>query len=155
MEKKIELKKSVSDLLSVGEISARSGVSISALHFYERKGLIKAIRNSQNQRRYPRGILRVISLIKVGQNIGHSLEEIKELLKNLPTTDEKPSERDWRRISSAWKKKLVERIKLLTKLNDQLDSCIGCGCLSLKECPLRNNNDELANRGSGPHLLEI
>jgi MerR family redox-sensitive transcriptional activator SoxR len=141
-----------SEFLSVGEVSARSGVAISALHFYETKGLIEAIRNKQNQRRYPRGVLRIISLIKVAQKLGFSLEEILDMFKVLPQ-GERPTEKDWEKLSKGWRVALDAKIKTMERLRDQLERCIGCGCLSLKDCPLRNNNDKLAKKGAGAHLL--
>lgn len=140
-------------LLSIGEISSRSGIPISALHFYERKGLIHPIRNKMNQRRFPRGILRILSLLKVAQRIGFSLEEISEMFLTLPS-QKKPNQNDWKRLSKQWKKKLDEKIDYMLQLRDQLDNCIGCGCLSMKVCPLRNPNDKLAKKGSGPILLD-
>lgn len=142
----------IKSFLSVGEISERSGVPISALHFYEEKGLIAAVRNKQNQRRYPKGMLRIISLIKVAQTLGFSLEEISGMLKVLPEQD-RPTEKDWEKLSKHWKGILNEKIKTMEKLRDQLDRCIGCGCLSLKDCPLRNKDDKLAKKGPGAHLL--
>lgn len=140
------------EILSVGELSARSGVTISALHFYETKGLIKSWRNNQNQRQYPRGMLRIVSLIKVAQTLGFSLESIQEMFKNMPD-DERPGEDDWKRLSKKWKTELDKKIQLINKLRDQLDRCIGCGCLSLKDCPLRNADDKLSKKGAGAHLL--
>lgn len=140
------------DLLSVGEVAARSGVAISALHFYEKKGLITPMRNSQNQRVYPRGMLRIISLLKVAQRLGFSLEEIQKMFESLPQK-EKPSEKDWKSLSRLWKAELNKKIELMTKLRDQLDKCIGCGCLSLKDCPLRNQDDKLSVKGPGAQLL--
>ena len=146
------MKKRSEDLLSVGEVSARSGVAISALHFYEKKGLISPRRNAQNQRLYPRGMLRVISLLKVAQKLGFSLEQIQEMFEGLPQR-EKPSEKDWKDLSRSWKKELTTKIELLIKIRDQLDKCIGCGCLSMKDCPLRNKDDKLSKKGHGAQLL--
>jgi MerR family transcriptional regulator, redox-sensitive transcriptional activator SoxR len=139
--------------LSVGEVAERTGVAISALHFYESKGLISALRNSGNQRRYQRDILRRVSLIKVAQNLGLSLREIKEALMELPQ-DHTASAKDWKKMSLKWKIHLDDRIERLTKLRDQLTGCIGCGCLSMKDCPLRNPWDRLAKKGPGARLLE-
>lgn len=153
------MKKKLSDeemekhsFLSVGEISERSGVPVSALHFYETKGLIIAFRNKQNQRRYPKGMLRILSLIKVAQTLGFSLEDISQMLKVLPEKN-KPTEKDWENLSKHWKILLNEKIRTIEKLRDQLDKCIGCGCLSLKDCPLRNKDDRLAKKGPGAHLI--
>lgn len=140
-------------LLSIGEIATRSGIPISALHFYERKGLIHPIRNKQNQRKFPRGILRLLSLLKVAQRIGFSLEEISEMLHSLPVK-RRPKDNDWKRLSKQWRAELDKRIDYMLKLRDQLDQCIGCGCLSMKSCPLRNPEDKLAKKGSGPVLID-
>ena len=139
--------------LGVGELAARSGVAVSALHFYEAKGLIVSLRSAGNQRRYPRGMLRRVALIKVAQRTGIPLAEIKAALDTLPM-NRAPSAEDWRRLSAAWRADLDARIRTLSAMRDQLDSCIGCGCLSLEECPLRNPGDQLAARGPGAHLLE-
>ncbi|MDG9671479.1 redox-sensitive transcriptional activator SoxR [Hahella sp. CR1] len=139
--------------LSVGEVAKRSGVAVSTLHFYESKGLLKSSRNSGNQRRYPRGVLRRVAIIKVAQRTGVPLSAIKEALSTLPE-GRAPSAADWRRLSEQWKQVLNDRIRKLTQLRDQLDDCIGCGCLSMEDCPLRNPWDELAAQGPGPRLLE-
>lgn len=139
--------------LSVGELSKRSGVSISALHFYEQEGLIPAFRTEGNQRRYPRGVLRRVALIKVAQKLGISLKEVKEAFMSLPK-HRAPSEEDWLRLSEDWKKKLTEKINLMKRLRDRLNKCIGCGCLSLNECPLRNPQDKIGQKNQGPKLLD-
>jgi len=142
----------ISTELGVGELAERAGVAVSALHFYEAKGLIHSVRTSGNQRRYARSVLRRIAVIKVAQRVGLPLAEIARALNALPS-GRTPTLADWRRLSAAWKQELEQCIKTLTQLRDQLDSCIGCGCLSLKACPLRNAEDELAQEGSGPHFL--
>jgi MerR family redox-sensitive transcriptional activator SoxR len=139
--------------LSVGEVAERSGVAVSTLHFYESKGLIHSQRNRGNQRRYPRGVLRRVAVIKVAQRTGIPLSEIAEALSILPH-DRPLTAKDWRRLSETWKARLDERIDRLTKLRNQLDGCIGCGCLSMQECPLRNPWDALGAEGPGPRLLE-
>ncbi|KSB91103.1 MerR family transcriptional regulator [Caulobacter vibrioides] len=139
--------------LSVGELAKRAGVAVSALHFYEAKGLIHSLRTEGNQRRYPRGMLRRVAVIKVAQRTGMPLNEIKQALAALPD-DRAPSQQNWRDLSSAWREDLDARIRRLTQLRDQLDGCIGCGCLSLTACPLRNPHDELAAQGPGPRLLD-
>lgn len=139
--------------LTVGEVSKRSGVAVSALHFYEAKGLISCQRTEGNQRRYHRDILRRVSLIKIAQKLGVSLNEIKAAFKELPSNNQATAA-EWKAMSSKWKKTLDDRIEHLTQLRDQLTSCIGCGCLSMKDCPLRNPQDQLAKQGSGPQLLE-
>lgn len=139
--------------LTVGEVAERSGVAVSTLHFYEKKGLIRSWRTEGNQRRYPRSILRRVAVIKVAQRTGIPLREIREALATLPDR-QAPGAADWRRLSRHWRQALDDRIERLIGLRDQLDSCIGCGCLSLRECPLRNPWDELAEEGSGARLLE-
>ncbi|MEH6490995.1 redox-sensitive transcriptional activator SoxR [Halopseudomonas sp.] len=139
--------------IGVGEAAVRSGLAVSTLHFYETKGLIRAFRTAGNQRRYPRSVLRRLAVIKVAQRVGVSLNEIAEALQALPA-ERTPGLRDWRRLSKHWQHSLDERIRALTQLRDQLDGCIGCGCLSLKACPLRNADDELAEVGPGPHFRE-
>lgn len=140
-------------LLTVGEVAARSGVAVSALHFYEAKGLLKSLRSGGNQRRYPRGVLRRVAIIKVAQRTGVALSEIKAALDALPSG--RPlSAQDWRRLSASWRADLDARIAKLTALRDQLGECIGCGCLSMKSCPLRNPGDRLSKQGSGPRLLD-
>ncbi|HUO12482.1 MAG TPA: redox-sensitive transcriptional activator SoxR [Caulobacteraceae bacterium] len=140
-------------LLTVGEVAERSGVAVSALHFYERKGLLRSIRTSGNQRRYYRAVLRQVAVIKVAQRAGVPLALIKQSLASLPI-DRAPSADDWRAMSERWRDELDERIRRLTQLRDQLGDCIGCGCLSIEACPLRNPGDTLAGQGPGPRLLE-
>jgi len=139
--------------LSVGEVAARSGVAVSAIHFYEAKGLIRSRRNHGNQRRYPRGILRLVAVIKVAQRIGMPLATVREALATLPN-GRTPTAAEWRRLSAAWQRDLDDRIERLTRLRDSLTGCIGCGCLSLKACPLRNPGDKLSEEGCGPRLLD-
>lgn len=139
--------------LSVGEVAERSGVAVSTLHFYETKGLIRSQRNRGNQRRYPRSILRRVAVIKVAQRTGIPLAEIAEALSVLPH-DRPLTAQDWQKLSQTWRHQLNDRIARLTKLRNELDGCIGCGCLSMRECPLRNPFDTLATEGPGPRLLE-
>jgi MerR family redox-sensitive transcriptional activator SoxR len=139
-------------VLTVGEVAVRSGVAVSAIHFYERKGLIAPWRSSGNQRRYERATLRRIALIKVAQRLGISLAEIRARLATLPA-DRTPGKGDWAKLAAAWRGELDARIAQLTRLRDRLDGCIGCGCLSVGDCPLRNPDDRLADRGPGPHYL--
>lgn len=139
--------------LSVGEVAARSGVAVSALHFYESKGLIQGRRNSGNHRRYARDVLRRVAIIKVAQRAGIPLREIAAALDALPD-GRTPTARDWHRLSRRWKADLDDRIARLTRLRDQLSGCIGCGCLSIRDCPLRNPFDSLAEQGAGPRLLD-
>ena len=139
--------------LTVGQVAQRAGVSVATLHFYESKGLIESWRNSGNQRRYNREVLRRIAVIRVAQRTGLSLETIKEALSSLPR-GHAPSTEDWRKLSKRWHADLNDRIQRLTRLRDQLDGCIGCGCLSIDACPLRNPWDVLAKQGPGPRLLD-
>jgi MerR family redox-sensitive transcriptional activator SoxR len=144
---------SIGKELTVGEVAARSGVAVSAIHFYESKGLLKSRRNQGNQRRYPREVLRRVAVIKVAQRVGIPLASIREALMTLPE-GRTPTATDWGKLSAKWKAKLNDRITKLTRLRDQLNGCIGCGCLSLKDCPLRNPWDELSEQGPGPRLLD-
>lgn len=139
--------------LSAGAVASRSGVAVSTVHFYEAKGLIKGWRSSGNQRRYSRDVLRRVAIIKVAQRLGLPLAMIKQAIDSLPGA-RTPNAADWKRLSAAWRNELDRRIDLLQKLRGQLDGCIGCGCLSLKTCRLRNPGDALSNRGPGPQLLE-
>lgn len=137
-------------LLAVGEVARRSGVPVSTLHFYESKGLIYSVRTAGNQRRYARVVLRRVAVIKVAQRMGVPLAEIAAALDALPRCT--PTAQDWRALSERWRGDLDARIRQLTQLRDQLDGCIGCGCLSLQDCPLRNDSDQLAHAGPGPHF---
>ena len=139
--------------LSVGEVARRSGVAISTLHFYESKGLIRSSRNRGNHRRYARAVLRRVAVIKVAQRVGIPLAGIRDALAALPQ-GRTPTARDWQQLSSAWRQELDARITQLTQLRDQLSGCIGCGCLSLESCQLRNPEDQLARQGSGARLLD-
>lgn len=139
--------------LTVGQVAARSGVAVSAIHYYEAQGLLRSWRNAGNQRRYPRAVLRRVSVIKVAQRLGLPLATIKRALDTLPK-GRTPTEADWRTLSARWKADLDARIARLIRLRDQLDGCIGCGCLSVATCPLRNPGDALASKGPGACLLE-
>ncbi|GAA1674268.1 redox-sensitive transcriptional activator SoxR [Fodinicola feengrottensis] len=138
--------------LSVGQLAERSGVAVSALHFYESKGLISSRRTSGNQRRYPRDTLRRVAFIKVSQRVGIPLKTIREALGRLPE-ERTPTRADWARLSAGWREELDTRIDQLTKLRDDLSDCIGCGCLSLSSCMLRNPYDVYAEQGPGPRRL--
>lgn len=137
---------------SVGDAAARSGVAVSTLHFYEAKGLIRSSRTSGNQRRYSGDVLRRIAVIKVAQEVGISLAEIGTALASLPD-GRTPTRKDWTVLSNTWRDDLDRRIRRLEALRDGLDDCIGCGCLSLTRCRLRNRNDRLAQEGPGARLL--
>lgn len=141
------------NLLSVGEVARRAGMAVSALHFYERKGLIHSVRNSGNQRRYERSVLRRVAVIQVAQSVGLSLEDIGAALATLPA-DHAPNTADWARLSSLWHSELNARIARMERLRDGLVSCIGCGCLSTETCPLRNPGDRLGRQGkAGARIL--
>lgn len=140
--------------LSVGEVSKRAGVAISALHFYEDKGLITSKRNASNHRRYERSVLRTIAIIKAAQRSGISLKEISTQLHNVSKDSSKITSEDWEKLSATWKQGLDDRIERLILLRDTLTQCIGCGCLSEKYCDLVNPEDELNTKGDGPVLLD-
>lgn len=138
-------------MLSVGEVAERSGVAVSTLHFYESRGLISSIRTAGNQRRYTPGVLRYIAIIKIAQRAGIPLDEIQGAL-----GDYDPMVRvtaaQWKSMATRWRAGLEDRIAQLQRLRNELAGCIGCGCLSLKACPLRNPDDKLAALGPGPHF---
>lgn len=138
--------------LTVGEVARRSGVAVSTLHFYEAKGLIAGWRTARNQRRYPRAVLRRVAIIRIAQRAGIPLATIREALADLPH-DHVPNAADWKRFSQTWREMLEARIVALSQLRDQINSCIGCGCLSLEDCPLRNPDDALGQSGPGPRRL--
>jgi MerR family redox-sensitive transcriptional activator SoxR len=142
----------VASELSIGEVSARSGVAPSALRFYERRGLIESARTDGNQRRYERAVLRRLAFIQAGRAAGISLERIGSALATLPA-GRKPNRRDWERLSSRWRDDLDGRIETLQALRDRLTTCIGCGCLSIDQCDLLNPDDEAAAAGPGAHYL--
>ncbi|KMO73946.1 redox-sensitive transcriptional activator SoxR [Mycolicibacterium chubuense] len=138
--------------LTPGEMSVRSGVAVSALHFYEREGLIASRRTSGNQRRYARETLRRVAFIRMSQRLGIPLSRIRDALATLPD-DRIPTSKDWARLSAGWREDLDERIVHLERLRDNLTGCIGCGCLSLKTCALANPDDVLAQHGPGAARL--
>jgi MerR family transcriptional regulator, redox-sensitive transcriptional activator SoxR len=139
----------VSTLLTIGEVSRRSGVASSALRFYEERGMISSDRAGSGHRRYPRLVLRRIAFIVFAQRIGLSLDEIGVELAKLPS-DRAPRKRDWSRLASGWSARLDERIAELERLKTGLTGCIGCGCLSLERCKLANPEDRAARLGPGP-----
>ena len=143
----------MSDELAIGELSARSGVSPSALRFYESRGLIASRRTSSNQRRYDRAVLRRIALIQAGRASGIPLKRIREALDTLPAS-RTPGRRDWERLSNGWQRDLDARIEGLTAIRDRLSTCIGCGCLSIDRCELLNPDDEAARAGPGARYFE-
>ncbi len=140
------------EFLSVGELAARSGVAVTALHYYESRGLLAAQRSAGNQRRYPRAVLRRVAFIRAAQQLGIGLAEIAQALAALPE-GRTPTKADWARLSTHWRARLDERIAALQALRDRLDGCIGCGCLSLRACALYNPGDECGAAGPGPRRL--
>lgn len=138
--------------LGVGEVARRSGIAVSALHFYESKGLIRSSRSAGNQRRYARDVLRRIAVIRVAQRVGISLDAIGAALACLPQL-RTPTRADWARLSALWHEELDARIHELTRLRNELTNCIGCGCLSLQRCRLSNPADLLGQAGAGPRRL--
>ena len=139
--------------LAVGYVAKRTGVKVSTLHFYEEKGLIRSWRNSGNQRRYKRDVLRRISVIKAAQRLGISLHSIKQTFIGMPN-ERTPDKKDWALLSKQWRRQLNQQISALTKLRDSLDGCIRCGCLSMQSCPIYNPDDELETLGPGPVILD-
>jgi MerR family transcriptional regulator, redox-sensitive transcriptional activator SoxR len=140
------------DLLAIGEVARRAGFATSAVRFYEREGLLAAVRTDGGQRRYPRSVLRRLAFIRAAQNVGLSLEEIRAALATLPA-GRTPTKEDWARLSRSWRSRLDEQIAGLTALRDGLTSCIGCGCLSLRRCALSNPDDSVAAAGAGARYL--
>jgi MerR family transcriptional regulator, redox-sensitive transcriptional activator SoxR len=138
--------------LSVGEVAARAGVAVSALHFYERRGLIRSYRSTGNQRRYERDVLRRLAVIRLANELGIPLGRVATALAALPQ-GRTPTKEDWQALSATWKDELDRRITLLTRLRDELTGCIGCGCLSTDRCPLFNPEDKLASEGAGPRRM--
>ena len=137
--------------LSIGEVAARAGVARSALRFYESRGLIASDRTSGGQRRYRRDVLRRVAFIRAAQRVGLNLAEITEALSGLPS-GRTPTRSDWARLSRRWQERVDDRIRLLGELRNDLASCIGCGCLSLRACALSNPADRAGELGPGPRL---
>ena len=138
--------------LTIGELSDRTGVRTSALRFYEAEGLIHATRSPAGQRRYARETLRRVSFVRIAQQVGLTLEEIRSALGSLPE-NRTPNQRDWHRLSTSWRPRIDAQIGVLERLRDRLDGCIGCGCLSLRVCQLVNPGDEVGERGPGPRYV--
>lgn len=138
--------------LSIGALAERTGLAVSAIRYYEAQGLLTAERNAGNQRRFARAAIRRLSFVLIAQQFGVSLAEIRVLLADLPE-GRNPSPADWRRISLQFRDRLDQRIATLTRLRDDLDGCIGCGCLSLPKCALYNPGDKAGERGAGPRYL--
>ena len=141
------------DNLTIGQLADRSGVSTSAIRFYESKALLSSERTSGNQRRYERATLRRVAFIRTAQQIGLSLDEIAEAMATLPR-GRTPTKADWHRLSRQWRPRLDEQIERIERLRDKLDGCIGCGCLSLRTCALNNPDDQAALRGPGAVYLQ-
>jgi MerR family redox-sensitive transcriptional activator SoxR len=139
-------------LLSIGELSHRTGLAVSAIRFYEARGLVRSVRTGGNQRRFARADIRRLSFALIAQRLGLSLAEIEAELATLPD-GRSPSREDWQAISMRLRARLDARIALLEKTRDRLDGCIGCGCLSLDRCALYNPQDRAARAGSGPRFL--
>ncbi|HEX6030191.1 MAG TPA: redox-sensitive transcriptional activator SoxR [Tepidiformaceae bacterium] len=144
----------MSDQLTIGDLARRSGVATSALRFYESCGLLSSHRTEGGQRRYDRATLRRVAVIRAGQAVGLTLEEIRAALASLPS-GRTPDTQDWARLSSGWRRSLDRRIGELERLRDKLSGCIGCGCLSLTECGLLNPGDVVAAEGPGAHYLDV
>ncbi|HEY7885926.1 MAG TPA: redox-sensitive transcriptional activator SoxR [Cellvibrionaceae bacterium] len=142
------------DVLTVGQVAKRAGVAASALRFYESRGLIESWRNDGGQRRYPREVLRRVSVIKTAQRLGITLADIADALAKLPKS-RTPTPADWQQLSRHWQQHLDKRIEHLLLLRDQLEGCIGCGCLSMEICPLQNPNDVAADFGPGPLMFSV
>lgn len=140
------------DLLTIGEVAQRTGLAISAIRFYEEKGLVEPIRTSGNQRRFLRSDIRRLSFILIAQRLGLPLTEIEEQLAKLPQ-GRTPNARDWNRISKGIGERIDAQIAALQKVREDLDGCIGCGCLSLRKCALYNAQDKWAEKGAGPRVL--
>ncbi|TCK46103.1 MerR family redox-sensitive transcriptional activator SoxR [Leucobacter luti] len=141
-------------LLTVGEMSRRTGVAVSALHYYEQLGLIASRRTPGNQRRYPRYMLRRVALIAVAKRLGIPLSDVQESFADVPL-ESTPSHEDWQRASRRWKKALELRRQGIEQLERELTGCIGCGCLSMKACTLLNPDDELGDSGSGARRIRV
>ncbi|MGI9375256.1 MAG: redox-sensitive transcriptional activator SoxR [Tsuneonella suprasediminis] len=141
-----------SDLLTIGELARRTGLSVSAIRYYEERGLVEPIRTGGNQRRFPRSDIRRLSFVLIAQQLGLSLGDIEEELRRLPH-GRTPDARDWRRISGRVREAIDAKIAILEKTREDLDGCIGCGCLSLARCKLYNPQDKWAAEGAGPRVL--
>lgn len=139
--------------LTIGELSERSGVATSALRFYEERGLVHSVRTTGNQRRFDQPTLRRVGFIRAAQTVGLTLDEIAAALATLPD-NRTPTKADWTRLSRVWRRRLDEQIERMKRLRDDLDGCIGCGCLSLKTCALNNPGDSLAAKGPGAVKLD-
>ncbi|MES2989276.1 MAG: redox-sensitive transcriptional activator SoxR [Pseudomonadota bacterium] len=142
------------ELLTIGELAARTGIAVSAVRFYEAKGLIHPMRTSGNQRRFLRADIRRVSFALIAQQLGFTLPQIATELARLPQ-ERAPNAAEWRRISAGFRKVIEERVAQLQRTLDDLDGCIGCGCLSLKKCALYNPEDRAARNGTGPRFITV
>ena len=140
------------ELLSIGQIAKRTGLSVSAIRFYEERGLVAPQRNQGGQRRFLRSDIRRLSFVLIAQQLGFSIDEIRAQLASLPK-ERTPTQRDWERMSKQFRASLDARIEGLTRMRERLDGCIGCGCLSLRKCSLYNADDQAARAGTGPRYL--
>ena len=140
------------DVLTIGDLANRTGLSVSAIRFYEEKGLVASTRNAGGQRRFMRSDIRRLSFVLIAQQLGFTIEQIRQQLQSLPL-ERTPTKSDWTKMSHGFRKELDTRIDLLVQLRDNLDSCIGCGCLSLRKCALYNPTDRAARKGQGPRYL--
>ncbi|MGO1182810.1 MAG: redox-sensitive transcriptional activator SoxR [Micrococcaceae bacterium] len=140
--------------MTVGEMSKRTGVAVSALHYYERMGLIASFRTAGNQRRFPRHMLRRVALVSVAKRLGIPLSDLQEAFADVPLTGT-PSHEDWQRASRRWKRVLEQRRAGIERLEKELTGCIGCGCLSMKACGLLNPDDELGDTGAGARRVPL
>ena len=139
-------------MLSIGQLASRTGLAVSAIRYYETQGLVEALRNTGGQRRFMRADIRRLSFVQITQQFGFSIAQIKGLLDELPQ-GRTPNEADWARLATMFRADLDQRIETLERLRDDLDGCIGCGCLSMKKCALYNPNDRVAAKGAGPRYL--
>ncbi|WP_089605973.1 redox-sensitive transcriptional activator SoxR [Acinetobacter piscicola] len=149
-----ENEKGLQQWLTIGELAQRSDVSVPAIRFYEEKELIWSTRTQGNQRRYQRAMLRRVAIIKIAQQVGISLQQVKDAFQVLPK-HQVASKADWQKMSQTWQAQLDQQIINLLKLRQQLDKCIGCGCLSLQQCPLRNPDDQLGQESAGAHFQDV
>lgn len=140
------------DQLSIGEVARRTGLSVSAIRFYEERGLVQSVRNQGGQRRFARSDIRRLSIVMIAQNLGFSLTRISEALSTLPT-HRAPNKREWENMAQDFRVDIDDRIAVLQRLRDRLDICIGCGCLSLEDCALYNSDDKAGRSGSGPRYV--
>ena len=138
--------------IGIGQVAERTGLSVSAIRFYETQGLVSPVRNNGGQRRYLRSDIRRLSFVLIAQQLGFSIDEIRQRLAKLPA-QRTPTQKDWARISKGFREELDQRIKLMTRMRDRLDGCIGCGCLSLENCQLYNPEDRVRRQGTGPRFI--